>query len=86
MNGLSTEKEYRAVAEACGEEQFALEPTGGIDKNNFEAIVKIALQANVPQIIPHVYSSIINKETGTTNVADVRDLFLTVKKLVDHDG
>ncbi|MGP4040853.1 2-dehydro-3-deoxy-phosphogluconate aldolase [Gracilibacillus sp. D59] len=86
MKGLSSEEEYRAVAKACGEEQFALEPTGGIDKGNFEPIVQIALQANVPQVIPHVYSSIIDKNTGETNVADVRELLLIIKKLVDNHG
>lgn len=84
MNGLSSENEFRAVAQACGEEGFALEPTGGIDKENFETILRIALEANVPQVIPHVYSSIIDKETGKTNVEDVRELLETIKKLVDQ--
>jgi uncharacterized protein (TIGR03581 family) len=86
MNGLSREDELRAVAQACGEEGFALEPTGGIDKENFEAILRICLEANVPQVIPHVYSSIIDKETGKTNVEDVKELLEIMKKLVDqHD-
>lgn len=84
MKGLSSEDEFRAVAQACGEEGFALEPTGGIDKENFEQILRIALEANVPQVIPHVYSSIIDKNTGNTNVEDVRELLATIKKLVDQ--
>ncbi|UHA73778.1 2-dehydro-3-deoxy-phosphogluconate aldolase [Paenibacillus sp. 481] len=86
MNGLSCEDELRAVAQACAEAGFALEPTGGIDKENFEPIVRIALEAKVPQIIPHVYSSIIDKETGDTNVDDVRELLAVVKNLVDRHG
>ncbi|MFH5181801.1 KDGP aldolase family protein [Paenibacillus sp. TAB 01] len=86
MNGLSREEELRAVAKACAEEGFALEPTGGIDKENFEAILRIALEAGVPQIIPHVYSSIIDKTTGRTNAADVRELLAVVKKWVDADA
>ncbi|MCZ8511936.1 KDGP aldolase family protein [Paenibacillus filicis] len=86
MKGLACEDELRAVAQACGEAGFALEPTGGIDKENFEAILRIALEANVPQVIPHVYSSIIDKETGKTNAGDVRELLITMKKLVDHHG
>ena len=82
MKGLAHEEEYRAVAKACAEEGFALEPTGGIDKENFETIVRIALEANVEQVIPHVYSSIIDKETGNTKVEDVRELLAVVKKLV----
>ncbi|CAM4123922.1 KDGP aldolase family protein [Paenibacillus alkaliterrae] len=86
MNGLSREDEWRAVAEACGEEGFALEPTGGIDMDNFETILRIALEAHVPQVIPHVYSSIIDKATGKTNVEDVRRLLEIVKRLVDRNG
>ncbi|WP_168120087.1 KDGP aldolase [Paenibacillus sp. HB172176] len=84
MGGLKLVDEFRKVAKACGEEGFALEPTGGIDLDNFEAIVEIALQAGVPQIIPHVYSSIIDKETGATRVSDVRKLYGALKSLVDR--
>ena len=86
MKGLECEEEFRAVAQACGETGFALEPTGGIDKHNFEAIVRIALEANVPQIIPHVYSSIIDPETGETKAGDVSELLIKTKKLVDLYG
>ncbi|SFL47027.1 conserved hypothetical protein EF_0839/AHA_3917 [Gracilibacillus orientalis] len=84
MKGLTFEEEYRAVATACGEENFALEPTGGIDLDNFEQILDIALKANVPHIIPHVYSSIIDSTTGITNVEDVKTLRDKMKKLVDQ--
>lgn len=84
MGGLKSEEEFRAVAQACGEENFALEPTGGIDLDNFTQILDIALAAKVPKIIPHVYSSIINKETGKTNVEDVKTLLEMTKKAVDQ--
>lgn len=84
MNGLSREDEYRAVAQACGEEGFALEPTGGIDLDNFEPILAIALEAGVPQVIPHVYSSIVDKATGKTRTEDVRTLLAVMTKLVDR--
>lgn len=83
MNGLSCEDEYRAVAIACGEAGFALEPTGGIDKENFEAILRIALEANVPKVIPHIYSSIIDQATGQTNIDDVKELLEITKQLVE---
>jgi len=86
MKGMDLEAEYRAVAKACGEEQFALEPTGGIDKNNFEPILQIALEAGVPQVIPHVYSSIVDSASGDTIVSDVSELLITMKKLVDRHG
>jgi uncharacterized protein (TIGR03581 family) len=81
MKGLKHEDEFRAVARACGEEGFALEPTGGIDLENFAKILEIALEAKVPKVIPHVYSSIINKETGKTNEEDVRKLLAITKEL-----
>ena len=82
MKGLAYEEEFRSVAKACGEEGFALEPTGGIHLNNFEDILHIALEANVPKVIPHVYSSIIDKESGKTKTEDVRQLMDSVKKVV----
>ncbi|MGE7056007.1 KDGP aldolase, partial [Paenibacillus glucanolyticus] len=84
MQGLKLEDEYRAVAKACAEEGFALEPTGGIDKENFEAIVRIALEAGVQQVIPHVYSSIIDSTSGDTIISDVRELHQKLKALVDQ--
>jgi len=87
MNGLSREEELRAVAAACAEEGFALEPTGGIDLGNFEAILRLCLEAGVPRVIPHVYSSIVDPATGRTNVADVKELLAIAKRLVDQaDG
>lgn len=84
MEGLSREEEFRAVAKACAEEGFALEPTGGIDMDNFEPILRIALDAGVQQVIPHVYSSIIDKASGKTNTGDVRELLAIMKKLADR--
>ena len=39
-----------------------------------QEIVQIAVDAGVKKIIPHVYSSIIDKTTGDTNVEDVKTL------------
>jgi uncharacterized protein (TIGR03581 family) len=82
MKGLIHEEEFRAVAKECAEADFALEPTGGIDLDNFEMILDMSLEAGVTKVIPHVYSSIINKETGKTNVDDVKELLAIVKRLV----
>lgn len=84
MQGLEREEEYRAVAAACAEEGLALEPTGGIDMDNFEKILSIALEAGVKQVIPHVYSSIIDKDTGNTNIDHVRKLTAIMKRLADQ--
>jgi len=84
MSGLDTVEEYKAVAQACGDMNFGLEPTGGITKENFEEILKIALDDHVPKIIPNVYSSIIDKETGLTRIEDVEWLTYKMKQLVDQ--
>src|SRR5699024_12786943 len=86
MKGLETTEQYKAVAQACAEEDFILEPTGGIQLDNFEEIISIALQAGVKQIMPHVYSSIIDKDSGKTRVRDVDKLYNMMKKAVDRHG
>ena len=84
MKGLAHKEEYVAVAKACAEFNFYLEPTGGIDLDNFEEIVKIALDAGVEKVIPHVYSSIIDSETGDTRPEYVKVLYDIMKKLVSN--
>jgi len=82
MGGLKYRDEFRAVALACAKHDFWLEPTGGIDLENYEEILKIALDAGVSKIIPHIYSSIIDKASGNTRPDDVRTLLEMTKKLV----
>ncbi|NDL63528.1 2-dehydro-3-deoxy-phosphogluconate aldolase [Acerihabitans arboris] len=82
MGGLDHLEEYRAVALACAREDFYLEPTGGIDLDNFARILQIALDAGVKRIIPHIYSSIIDKATGNTRPQDVARLLALVKQQV----
>ncbi|MGM0300897.1 hypothetical protein IGI66_000480 [Enterococcus sp. AZ048] len=79
MNGLAHKEEYQAIAEACANYDFNLEPTGGIDLENFSEIVQIAVDAGVKKIIPHVYSSIIDAKTGDTRSEDVQTLFKMMK-------
>ncbi|MFQ2770704.1 2-dehydro-3-deoxy-phosphogluconate aldolase [Aeromonas caviae] len=82
MGGLTCSAEYQAVAEACARHGFWLEPTGGIDLDNFEEIVRIALDAGIEKVIPHIYSSIIDSASGQTRPEDVRTLLATVKRLL----
>lgn len=83
MGGLKHVEEFKAVAKACADNGFNLEPTGGINLDNFEEILQIALDAGVKQIIPHIYSSIIDKTTGLTRPEDVAKLWSITKRLVD---
>lgn len=83
MKGLKAIEELKVLAEVCAKKDFALEPTGGIDLDNFEEILKIIYDAGVKKIIPHVYSSIIDKEKNLTKEEDVQKLFNIIKKIVD---
>ncbi|TWD34737.1 KDGP aldolase family protein [Pantoea sp. SJZ147] len=83
MGGLATAEEFRAVAEACAKQDFWLEPTGGIDLQNVGLILRIALDAGVSKVIPHVYSSIIDSASGETRIEDVRQLLAICKGLLD---
>ena len=82
MKGLTYREEYEAVAKACAKAGFGLEPTGGIDLANFKEILQIAVDAGVPKIIPHVYTSIIDAETGETSVEDVKTLYAMMKEVM----
>lgn len=80
MHGLERLEEYRAIAQACAKLDFGIEPTGGIDLNNYEAILTIAIEAGVSKIIPHIYSSIIDAASGETRPKDVSILLDITKK------
>jgi uncharacterized protein (TIGR03581 family) len=82
MKGLTCKEEYQAVAKACAENDFYLEPTGGIDLENFQEILQIALDAGVEKVIPHIYSSIIDSATGDTRPEDVEKLLAMVKEVL----
>lgn len=82
MAGLKHRDEYQYVAQACAEHDFMLEPTGGIDLENFEPILEIALKAGVQRVIPHIYSAIMDPVSGDTRPQDVRTLLEITKKLV----
>lgn len=82
MGGLKHQDEFAYVAKCCAELDFYLEPTGGIDLDNYEAILKIALDAGVKKIIPHIYSSIIDPVSGKTRSADVKKLLAITEKLL----
>ncbi|ALB64120.1 4-Hydroxy-2-oxoglutarate aldolase [Cronobacter condimenti 1330] len=82
MGGLACRDEYQAVAQACARHDFWLEPTGGIDLDNFADILRIALEAGVSKVIPHIYSSIIDSASGETRPEDVRRLLTITREWV----
>ena len=66
MKGLAHKEEYQAVAKACAAHDFYLEPTGGIDLITLQKSCRLLWMQESRKIIPHVYSSIIDPETGDT--------------------
>jgi len=82
MNKMQDMDEFRMLAKACAAQDFWLEPTGGIDLHNFAEILQIAVDAGVSKIIPHVYSSIIDKATGLTRPEDVAALLAITKEVL----
>lgn len=79
MKGLTLKDEFIAVCEAVAKANFILEPTGGIDTENFEEIISIAFAHGVKKIVPHVYTSIIDKSTNDTKLDDVKKLYEIMK-------
>ena len=83
MDGLKGAEELKEVVKASERAGLELiEPTGGIDTENFEEIVKICLNSNIPRIMPHIYGSIIDKKTGLTRTEDIKKMYEIIKKLV----
>lgn len=80
MKGLELVDEYIEVCKACARNDFMLEPTGGIDLENFEEIIKIAFDNGVKRVIPHVYTSIVDKASGDTKIEDIKVLYNIMKK------
>ncbi|TRY27281.1 oxo-acid lyase [Brevibacillus sp. LEMMJ03] len=75
VNGCERLDELRAMARAavrCGLSVF--EPTGGIDASSIRRVVETCLEEGVQQVIPHIYTSIVDKATGLTRTDQVKEL------------
>ncbi|WNJ80243.1 2-dehydro-3-deoxy-phosphogluconate aldolase [Cedecea neteri] len=84
MGGEKSLRELYALAEAAARNGMTLiEPTGGIDLDNFGIILQTCLEAGMLRVMPHVYTSIIDPQTGNTRPEDVVRLMDIVKSLVD---
>ncbi|WP_432403815.1 2-dehydro-3-deoxy-phosphogluconate aldolase [Wukongibacter sp. M2B1] len=83
MGGKKSIKELEYVANACSKMGIAMiEPTGGINLDNFEEILKVCLDSGIEKVMPHVYGAAIDKETGKTRVDIVEKLYEIVKRIV----
>lgn len=83
MHGLKHLEELKALAEGCAEFGIpVIEPTGGIDADNVTDIAKVCLNAGVDRIMVHIYSSIIDKESGLTDVGLAVKAYNNLKALL----
>ena len=83
MNRLKEIKELKALAEACAKYGVPIvEPTGGLDPDNVAQVVKVCLDAGVERVIPHIYTSIVDKATGRTVPELARKAYENLKALV----
>lgn len=83
IKGDSCLEEVKKVAEACVKNGIQIiEPTGGINATNIVSIVEVCLKAGCERIIPHVYSSAIDKKTGLTDIRIVTDIYEKIKNLL----
>lgn len=50
------------------------EPTGGIDVENVHRIVQTCLDNGAETVIPHLYTSLVDKNTGETEIDKIKQL------------
>lgn len=80
MKGTEKLDELAEVAKACVKHNIPIiEPTGGITIENVKPIIETCLEAGCTKIMPHVYSSLIDKETGLTDTKLVKELYQNIK-------
>ncbi|SCY78919.1 2-dehydro-3-deoxy-phosphogluconate aldolase [Alkaliphilus peptidifermentans] len=83
MEGDKRLAELKAVAEACVKVNIPMiEPTGGITVENIKPIIETCLNAGCSKIMPHVYSSIIDKSSGLTSVNQIKRLYDVMKEII----
>lgn len=83
IQGTKYLEDLRVLAEACAKFGVPiLEPTGGITPENIGTVVKTCLDAGIERVIPHIYSSIVNKETKMTDLVLLKNAYENIKKVV----
>jgi 2-dehydro-3-deoxy-phosphogluconate aldolase len=86
MKGRTYLEELQAVAKECKSVGIEMiEPTGGLSPENIRDIVEVCLESGVKYIMPHVYSSIIDKKSGRTRPEEVAEMIQSLKVLVGNN-
>ena len=75
IDGSAKLDHVRAMAKAAAAEGVPVfEPTGGISMENVHEIVQVCLDEGVETVIPHLYSSLVDKGTGKTRPEYIKEL------------
>ena len=84
MHGLEHLEELKVLAEGCARIGIpVIEPTGGLNPENVVPVVKACLDAGVDRVMAHIYSSIVDKETGKTDIGLALKAYRNLQALVD---
>lgn len=83
MHGTKHLESLKLMAQACVRFGIPMiEPTGGLDADNVVPVVKVCLDAGVEHVMPHIYSSIIDKATGSTCPTLAKRAYDNLKELL----
>jgi len=67
IEGANKLEHVRQMAKAAVKAGIGIfEPTGGIDMENVHEIVKVCLNEGIGMVIPHLYTSLVDKISGET--------------------
>lgn len=75
IEGLKKLDHVREMVRAAVKEGIKIfEPTGGIDMDNVYEIVKVCIEEGAETVIPHLYTSLVDKETKKTKPEYLKEL------------
>lgn len=75
IGGLKKIDELKAMVRAAVEAGINIfEPTGGIDMDNVYEIVQACIDGGASTVIPHLYTSLVDRETGKTRPEYLKEL------------
>ncbi|GLB60150.1 KDGP aldolase [Cytobacillus sp. NCCP-133] len=75
INGDKRLDEVAEMAKASSKAGLKVfEPTGGINMENVHRIVQTCIENGAEMVIPHLYTSLVNKETSKTEVEKIEQL------------
>jgi 2-dehydro-3-deoxy-phosphogluconate aldolase len=75
ISGTDRLDEVAEMVKAAVKQQIKIfEPTGGIDYSSIKQIVEVCAANGAETIIPHIYTSIVDSQTGLTRLDDVQEL------------